>query len=106
VSAVSEVVVTVLVGVEVVETNDNGVVATVVVGVVVNVVCDAAVVVVNKVTFDVVVDNGVEAFFDEHPAIPKVPKDIIPKVRKMPMNLRCLLCIVPTPRIISAANLD
>jgi len=80
---------------EVVETNDNGDVVVVVF--VVIVACDAAVVVVNMVAFDVEVDNGVEAFFDEHAARPKLPKDINPKVRKMPMNLKCLLCIASTP---------
>ena len=68
-----------------------------VVGVVVNVVCDTAVVAVNKVAFDVDVDNGVEDFFDEHAARPKVPKDINPKVRKMAMNLKYLLCNLLTP---------
>jgi hypothetical protein len=77
--------------------NWNVVVVVVVVGVVVPVVCETAVVVVNIVAFDVDVDNGVEDFFDEHAARPKVPKDINPKVRKMAMNLKYLLCNLWTP---------
>lgn len=50
-------------------------------GVVFNVVCVAVVVVVDIVAFDVDVANGVEIFFDEHAARPKVPKYISPNVR-------------------------
>ena len=53
--------------------NGNWNVVVVVVGVVFNVVCVAAVVVVNIVAFDVDVDKGVEDFFGEHAARPKVP---------------------------------
>jgi hypothetical protein len=78
--------------------NGNWDVVVVVIAVVVTMACVAVVVVVvNIMAFDVEVDNVVEAFFDEHAARPKVPKDINPKVRKIPMNLKCLLCIASTP---------
>jgi hypothetical protein len=61
------------------------------------VVCKAVVVVVNIVAFDAEVVTGTEVFFDEHPAIPRVQPEINPKVRKIAINLKCLLCNFLTP---------